>query len=150
MAPLLIMATNRGHTTIRGTNYKAPHGVPLDLLDRLIIIPTLPYTEPEIRKILDIRCDEEDVQMNDEAKEWLTKIGGATSLRYSIHLITAAALVAAKRKATEVGVEDIRKVYQIFIDIKRSTQFLVEYQNDYVFNEAPSSSGGDTVMTDAH
>jgi RuvB-like protein 2 len=35
MAPVLIIATNRGITTIRGTHYKSPHGIPLDLLDRL-------------------------------------------------------------------------------------------------------------------
>lgn len=30
MAPVLIMATNRGITTIRGTHYKSPHGIPLE------------------------------------------------------------------------------------------------------------------------
>jgi len=55
MAPILVTATNRGITTIRGTNYKSPHGIPIDLLDRLLIITTQPYTEDEIRKILDIR-----------------------------------------------------------------------------------------------
>ena len=39
----------------RGTNYRAPHGIPIDLLDRLLIINTQPYSEKEIRKILDIR-----------------------------------------------------------------------------------------------
>ena len=37
-APIVVMATNRGVTKIRGTNYFAPHGIPLDLLDRLLII----------------------------------------------------------------------------------------------------------------
>ena len=37
------MATNRGITRIRGTNYKSPHGIPIDLLDRMVIIPTTPY-----------------------------------------------------------------------------------------------------------
>jgi hypothetical protein len=36
--------------------------------------------------------------MTDDAKEVLTRIGMETSLRYSIHLITAAHLVAKKRK----------------------------------------------------
>lgn len=40
----------------RGTNYRAPHGIPIDLLDRLLIINTQPYGEKEIRRILDIRC----------------------------------------------------------------------------------------------
>lgn len=44
-------------------------------------------------------------------------------------------MAAAKRKASEVDIEDIRKVYELFIDVKRSTQFLLEYQNEYLFSE---------------
>lgn len=40
---------------IRGTNYQSPHGIPIDLLDRLLIIATSPYTEKETRQILKIR-----------------------------------------------------------------------------------------------
>lgn len=74
MAPILIVATNRGITRIRGTNYKSPHGIPIDLLDRLLIIPTTPYSEQDVRFILDIRCEEEDVEMSEDARELLTKI----------------------------------------------------------------------------
>jgi RuvB-like protein 2 len=55
MAPILVIATNRGITNIRGTNYKSPHGIPPDFLDRLLIITTQPYSEEEIHKILGIR-----------------------------------------------------------------------------------------------
>ena len=65
LAPVLAVATNRGITRIRGTNYKSPHGIPIDLLDRLLIISTVPYTEKEIRQILKIRCEEEDVEMSE-------------------------------------------------------------------------------------
>nr|POE80612.1 ruvb-like 2 [Quercus suber] len=132
MAPILVVATNRGITTIRGTNYKSPHGIPIDLLDRLLIITTKPYTEDEIRKILDIRCQEEDVEMSEEAKRLLTKIGVETSLRYAIHLITAAALSCQKRKGRIVEMEDINRVYHLFLDVKRSTQYLMEFQNQYI------------------
>merc|ERR1719506_488120 len=64
-APIVMMATNCGITNIRGTDYKSPHGIPLDLLDRMLIISTTPYAEKEIRKILDIRAEEEDVEMSD-------------------------------------------------------------------------------------
>ena len=40
---------------IRGTNYKAPHGMPLDLLDRLLIVSAEPYTMEEINLILKTR-----------------------------------------------------------------------------------------------
>jgi len=49
-------------------------------------------------------------------------------LRYAIHLITTANLVAIKRKSNEVDTEDISTVYSLFIDIERSKQFLKEYE----------------------
>merc|ERR1711865_1305869 len=138
MAPVLIMATNRGITTIRGTKYKSPHGIPIDLLDRLLIVPTTPYKPKELEQILKIRCEEEDVEMEEDALTLLTSIAGNTSLRYSIQLITAANLVNRKRKGTEVSKADVRKVYGLFQDQGRSTQFLKDYQELFLFDE-----GGD-------
>ncbi|KAJ0184232.1 hypothetical protein K1T71_000655 [Dendrolimus kikuchii] len=100
-APVVIMATNRGITRIRGTNYKSPHGIPLDLLDRMIIVPTTPYSHQELKEILNIRCEEEDCQMSSDALTVLTRVATETSLRYAIQLITTASLVAKRRKATE-------------------------------------------------
>jgi RuvB-like protein 2 len=134
MAPILIMASNRGITKIRGTNYTAPHGVPTDLLDRTLIIQTEPYTDEELAKILEIRCEEEDVALTEKAKSLLTLMCKQTSLRYAIQLITASALVAQKRKATEVDMIDLKKVYEMFVDVKRSTGFLKEYQDQYLYN----------------
>merc|ERR1711918_212241 len=128
-APIVMMATNRGITTIRGTDYKSPHGIPIDLLDRMLIISTKPYSEAETRRIIDIRAEEEDVEMTDDAKALLTKIGTESSLRYALHLITT------KRKGHEVSMQDIRKAYSLFVDVKRSTQFLVDYQHDFMFSE---------------
>ncbi len=160
----------------------------------------------------------------EDAKDLLTKIGAETSLRYAIYLITAASLVATKRKAAavEVGpcadclhsfltlsvawgvalpasriccnlhadpgfllsvlccstsmpgvegslqllsqcclecldnvhdvicppsmtcmvliptqVEDIGRAYTLFVDVKRSAQFMMEYQEQFMFNEVP-------------
>ncbi|XP_052067644.1 ruvB-like 2 [Mytilus californianus] len=145
MSPILIMATNRGITRIRGTQYQSPHGIPIDLLDRLLIISTTPYSEKEIKQILNIRCEEEDVEMTDDALTVLTRIGMETSLRYSIQLITAANLVSRKRKGTEVEVDDIKRVYSLFLDESRSTQFLKEYQQEFMFNELGAT--GDTMDT---
>jgi len=135
-APIIVMATNRGITNIRGTNYKSPHGLPIDLLDRLCSITTGDYSEEEIKSILEIRCQEEDVEMNEEALELLTKIGASTSLRYAIHLISIAALVAQRRKSTEVDMEDIGHVYSLFIDVERSKQYLKEHEDEYLTGES--------------
>lgn len=78
--------------------------------------------------------------MTDDAMELLTKIGEETTLRYSIQLITTSSLVAAKRKAHEVDVEDVRRVYTMFMDLKRSTQYLIDHQKEYLFSEVVETS----------
>jgi len=49
-------------------------------------------------QILQIRCEEEDVEMEEQGLAVLTRIGMETSLRYAIQLITASNLVCRKRK----------------------------------------------------
>jgi hypothetical protein len=46
-------------------------------------------------------------------------------------------------------VEDISKVYSLFVDVKRSTQFLLEYQEQYMFNEVPGL-GEDEIVAEQH
>ena len=65
----------------------------------------------------------------------LTKIAADSSLRYAIQLITSSALSAKKAKRTEVTTQDIRKVYNLFLDEKRSTDYLKEYQKFFLYGE---------------
>ncbi len=44
------------------------------------------------------RCEEEDVEISDDALNVLTKIGKETSLRYSIQLITLSSIISRNRK----------------------------------------------------
>lgn len=145
-APILIMATNRGITQIRGTDYKSPHGIPIDLLDRMLIISTRPYTDQEVRQIIDIRAEEEDVEMTEEAKELLTKIGTETSLRYCLNLIMSSNLVARKRKAAAVDVPDIERVFALFVDVGRSTAYLTKFQEEFMFSEITAGNGEQMEM----
>lgn len=66
----------------------------------MLIVRTESYTEKEIQSILKIRCEEEDVDICDEALVVLTRIGMQTSLRYAIQLITTASLVCRRRKVS--------------------------------------------------
>merc|ERR1711943_25873 len=43
LSPIVVFATNRGMCTVRGADIMCPHGMPVDLLDRLLIIRTAPY-----------------------------------------------------------------------------------------------------------
>lgn len=55
LAPLVIMASNRGMARIRGTRFRSPHGLPIDLLDRVLIVSTQPYSEEDVGQIIEIR-----------------------------------------------------------------------------------------------
>lgn len=136
------LSCTRGHSRHQSRNHQhsrnqlqgvrkalfSPHGLPLDLLDRLLIIQTKNYTQDEVRQIIETRCEEEDVEMTEEALIFLTEIGMDTTLRYSIQLITTSSLLAAKRKSTEVDVSDIRRAYSMFLDVKRSSDYLKDHQ----------------------
>jgi len=55
LSPLVIMASNRGMSRIRGTKFRSPHGLPVDLLDRVLIVSTKPYHEKDIEQIIRTR-----------------------------------------------------------------------------------------------
>lgn len=40
-------------------------------------------------------------------------------------------------QAAAVEVEDIGRAYTLFVDVKRSAQFMMEYQDQFMFNEVP-------------
>ena len=55
LSPIVVMASNQGITKVKGTNYKAPHGMPKDFVERLLIIRTIEYKIDEVKEILRIR-----------------------------------------------------------------------------------------------
>ncbi|KJA28312.1 hypothetical protein HYPSUDRAFT_129234 [Hypholoma sublateritium FD-334 SS-4] len=135
LAPLVIMASNRGMARIRGTKFRSPHGLPMDLLDRVLIVSTKPYSEEDIQQIIQIRCQEEDVQLTADAANVLTSMAMQTTLRYALNLIACSRVIARKRKVEQVDVEDLRRAYSYFMDEKRSVQWLKEQQGSLVFEE---------------
>lgn len=134
-APVVIMASNRGYAKIRGTDYRSPHGLPLDFLDRVVIIHTTPYEQNDLQQILTIRCQEEEVEMSPDALALLTKIGEEAGLRYASNLITTSHLIAAKKKSKQVGVEDIQRSFKLFFDPSRSVNFVSAWEKRLIGND---------------
>ncbi|MCD6196532.1 MAG: RuvB-like helicase, partial [Staphylothermus sp.] len=132
LSPIIILATNRGIARIRGTDIESPHGMPLDLLDRLLIIPTRPYNAEEIREIIKIRASEEEIKITDEALEELVKIGVETSLRYAVQLMEPARIIAMDNGRSKVTVEDVKKARSLFIDVNSSVKYLKEYEEKFM------------------
>ncbi|KAH9897619.1 TIP49-domain-containing protein [Cubamyces lactineus] len=142
LAPLVIMASNRGVARIRGTNLHSPHGLPPDLLDRVLIVSTQPYTPDDIKYIIKIRCEEEDVTLTESALDILTRLAADTTLRYVLNLISCAQMLARKRKAEAVEDTDIRRAYSYFFDEKRSVQWIKEQQHKLVSEEGVDFEAG--------
>lgn len=72
----------------------SPHGIPSDLLDRILIIVTKPYKIEEILAVVKIRADAEGVKLDNDALTYLSNLGADTSLRYVVQLLTPAKLLA--------------------------------------------------------
>lgn len=132
IAPIVIFATNRGRCTIRGTDIVAPHGIPLDLLDRLLIIRTLPYNIRDMGQILMLRAQTESLKISEKAFNLLSDIGAKSTLRYAVQLLTPAYQMCKVNGKTEISEEDITDVHQLFLDAKRSSKFLSDNKAKYM------------------
>merc|ERR1711966_250421 len=116
LSPIVIFATNRGVCTIRGTEIVSPHGMPVDLLDRLVIIRTMPYTLDEITQVVSIRSQTEGLDVEEDALVLLGEIGANTSLRYVVQLLTPASILAKTTGRDTITREDIEEIDSLFFD----------------------------------
>merc|ERR1712167_512777 len=132
LAPIVIFATNRGVCTIRGTEIVSPHGMPVDLLDRMVIVRTLGYSVDEIVQVISIRAQTEGLEMEQEAIEMLGEIGQNTSLRYVVQLMTPASVLAKTNGRDNVTREDIEEIDQLFYDAKSSAKLLAANADKYI------------------
>merc|ERR1711988_750271 len=115
IAPIVIFATNRGKCTVRGTtDVISPHGIPKDLLDRLLIIRTLPYSQEEMTQIIKIRAATEGLQVEEEALNILSKVGSESTLRYAVQLLAPCAVtakIAGKNSVEPVDIQDVGELF---------------------------------------
>lgn len=132
LSPIVIFATNRGICNIRGTDISSPHGMPIDLLDRIVIIRTLPYTPSEIVQILAIRAQVEALTIDEESLAFLGEIGERASLRHAVQLLSPASIVARTNGRDQVCKEDLEDVGKLFLDAKASARLLQEQPDRYI------------------
>ncbi|WEW60828.1 RuvB ATP-dependent DNA helicase pontin [Emydomyces testavorans] len=126
ISPIVILASNRGRTIVRGTgDIVAAHGIPPDLLARLLIIPTHPYSPDEIKTIVRLRSKTEGLHITDAALARVAAHGAKVSLRYALQLLTPASILA-RVNGRPGGIEeaDIAECEDLFIDAKRSAEIV--------------------------
>merc|ERR1712060_236823 len=122
----------RGICSIRGTDIVSPHGIPVDLLDRLVIIRTMPYSVDEIVQVVNIRAQTESLSVDEEALVLLGEIGANTSLRYVVQLLTPASVLAKTSGRDSISRDDIEEIDSLFFDAKSSAKLLAEQADKYI------------------
>jgi len=132
LAPIVVFATNRGMCKIRGTDIQSPHGIPVDLLDRLVIIRTLPYTPQEVVQILAIRAEVEGIQISEEALAKLGEVGERTSLRHAVQLLTPSLVLAQTNGRDKIESGDVEDSTGLFRDAKASAKLLAEQADKFI------------------
>ncbi|KIY66756.1 RuvB-like helicase 1 [Cylindrobasidium torrendii FP15055 ss-10] len=135
MAPTVIFATNRGNSLVRGTtDIVAPHGIPVDLLDRCMIVRTDGYTREQVGRVVQLRAEVEGLKLSPDVVHRLATEGERTSLRYALQLLSPAAILARLAGREQVEEEDISEMGELFLDAKKSAALI-------------SEKGGDAPMT---
>jgi RuvB-like protein 1 len=140
-APVLVLATNRGMASVAGTSTHtdpegmvAPHGIPIDFLDRLLLIPTRPYSLEEMTRILELRAAAERISITPEAIRRLADVAQRQqSLRYAIQLLAPAQVLCqletgggdgsvAQDETDQLQVHHVEAAARLFLDAKASAQ----------------------------
>ncbi|TVY46397.1 RuvB-like helicase [Lachnellula occidentalis] len=121
ISPIVILASNRGMCTIRGTeDLVSAHGIPPDLLARLLIIPTNQYQADEIKRIVRIRVTVEGLSITEAALDKIADHGSRISLRYALQLLTPSSILARVSGRNQIDVMDVAECEDLFIDARRS------------------------------
>ena len=104
----------------------------VDLLDRLMIIRTMPYSLQEIVQILAIRAQIEGITVDEEAFAFLGEIGVRSTLRYAVQLLTPAKVLVNTSGKDTITKEDVEEIDSLFYDAKASAKLLIEQQAGYL------------------
>ena len=133
LAPIVIFATNRGVCPVKGSDgMVAPHGIPVDLLDRLLIVRTIPYTSEENVRILAVRADVEEIEMDEASLARLGEVGDETTLRHAAQLMTPAAVIAQQSGREEISIADLEECQRLFFDPKKSAKLLQDQADKFI------------------
>ncbi|CAL9067070.1 unnamed protein product [Musa banksii] len=120
---------------LRGTDMNSPHGIPVDLLDRLVIIRTETYGSTEMIQILAIRAQVEEIDIDEDSLAYLGEIGQQASLRnyicssrHAIQLLSPASIVAKTNGRDKI----CKALTSLYLDAKSSARLLQEQQERYI------------------
>lgn len=130
ISPIVILASNKGMCSIRGTeDLVSAHGITPDLLARLLIVPTNAYEPEEIKRIIRLRLNVEQLRITEAALDKIVQDGSQISLRYALQLLTPSSIVARINGRNEIDVLDVEECEDLFLDARRSAAIVSNHSN---------------------
>ena len=132
LAPATVLKAHMCLISCSGTEILSPHGIPVDLLDRMLVIRTMPYTLEELVNILAIRASTESIELAEAAVAALGEVGQRTSLRYAVQLLTPSRILAGTLGRDRIELEDVEAIDELFFDAKASAQLLAKQADKYL------------------
>ncbi|KAH9386532.1 RuvB-like protein 1 [Nematocida major] len=107
--PVLILATNREHAKIPGTEETGQFGMPPIFISRLFVVRTEKPSESTLRKIIDRKISMEKIKISEGGASLLYKIACESTLRFAFGLLPLAAILSP-----EITEESIKEVSSMF------------------------------------
>ena len=97
--------------------------MPVDLIDRIMIVMMMRYRYAPMEQIIKIRALTEGISIADDALALLAVVGTKSTLRYAVQLLTPAFLMARINGRESVSVDDVNEINGLFRDAKTSVRF---------------------------
>lgn len=85
-----------------------------------LIVKTDIYDSNQIAKVLQLRANIEGLRLGTGVTERLVQEGDARSLRYVLQLLTPASILASLAGRTQIELEDVSELDELFYDAKTS------------------------------
>lgn len=86
-------------------------------------------------QVIRIRAKTENLEMDEEAVNFLGEIGEKTSLRYAVHLLTPASILAeteADNEAPVISLDHVERVDCLFQDARTSARRLAQEADFFI------------------
>jgi len=117
-SPNFFFVTNRTEEKINGLNYISPHGIPVDFLDRFLILSTYPLSKIEIEQIIKIKLNNLRLILKKKCLLLVVKIGVECGLNYALYLLTTFCFHSIE-KEKETGFHEILISFKLFLNFQK-------------------------------